>query len=58
MIITPAEFEDAMKKIAENETGNTEGAHIAADDLMCEILISFGYEAGVRLFKGMHKWYA
>lgn len=31
--------------------------HIAADELMCEVLKSLGYQDGVRAFEHMDKWY-
>lgn len=56
IMITPAEFEDQMKKIM--ATGNTELGHIEADDLMCKVLDENGYSAGVKIFKSLSKWYA
>lgn len=56
IMITPAEFEDEMKKIY--NSGETELGHRAADDLMCQILDENGYSAGVKIFKNLSKWYA
>lgn len=56
VMITPAEFEDEMKKIM--ATGNTELGHIAADELMCQVLDENGYSSGVKIFKSLSKWYA
>lgn len=56
MIITPAKFEDLMKKFDEEES--REDKHIMADDLMCEVLSDLGYDAGVKIFQDMKKWYS
>lgn len=59
IMITPAEFEDEMKKIYERT--NSDGvdvSHVAADELMCKVLTDNGYEAGVKIFEKMKKWYA
>ena len=56
MPITPAEFERLMKELA--EIGDPECRHMEADELMCHILIQYGYDAGVKIFTGMTKWYA
>lgn len=52
----PEEFAEKMREAA--RTTNTEWAHQAADDLMCELLRSLGYEEGVKVFEEMEKWYA
>lgn len=54
--ITPAEFQDEMNRLAEDD--DTEMRHAFADEMMCKILCQFGYEIGVGLFKKMEKWYA
>jgi len=56
IMITPAEFEDQMRKI--KLTGDTELGHRAADDLMCEVLEENGYSSGVKIFKDLSKWYS
>lgn len=56
LYVTPAEFEDEMKKIV--NTDDPETSHAAADELMCKVLIAHGYEAGVKIFEDMWKWYA
>ena len=56
LYVTPAEFEDEMKKIA--DTDDPETSHVAADELMCKVLVAHGYEAGVKIFENMRKWYA
>lgn len=59
IMITPAEFEDEMRRISnsQNEEG-MEMTHVAADELMCKVLKDNGYEAGVKIFEKMRKWYA
>lgn len=54
--VTPAEFEDEMKKLA--NMVDMEASHVAADELMCKVLVAHGYEAGVKIFENMRKWYA
>ena len=53
----PAEFEKRMKEIAEIKHDD-EGRHREADKLLCEVLDSLGYGAGVKIFEGIGKWYA
>ena len=62
-MITPAEFEDEMREIANKVTDvsvdyHEEEAHGAADDLMCEVLKDLGYTKGVEIFERMPKWYS
>ena len=56
MIITPARFEDEMKRINETADGEVE-RHKKADALMCATLVSLGYATGVKVFHKMEKWY-
>lgn len=56
-LITAAEFEREMKKIAEIKNDD-EGRHEKADDLLCKALESLGYEAGVEIYRKIGKWYA
>lgn len=37
---------------------DTEGKHVVADRLMCEVLRALGYEKGVKIFEAMPKWYS
>ena len=53
--ISPEEFEKCMKDL---RSGDVEEAHCKMDDLMCELLIALGYEAGVKIFEKQDKWYA
>lgn len=55
MIITPAKFEDEMQRIAQFES--KDAACIEADDLICKTLSSLGYDAGIRIFENIRKWY-
>ena len=72
LMITAAEFERRMNEIAHPQPVKTNGSYIdqamyraanisssheEADDLMCEVLKSLGYEAGVKIFEEMTKWY-
>ena len=52
-MITPAEFEDRMKKISseEDEVNRYQEAML----LMCDTLRCNGYEAGLNVFKEMTK---
>lgn len=56
IMITPAEFEDEMRKIA--ETKSSDDRHILSDELMCKVLIDNGYVAGVEIFRQMEKSYS
>ena len=53
--MTPEEFAKAMK---ETQCSDTEIAHCLADDLMCDLLKSLGYEEGIAIFLESDKWYA
>ena len=54
--MTKEEFKERMQAIADKR--DTEGGHIEADDLMCELLKDLGYGEGVDIFEKMNKWYA
>lgn len=54
--MTPEEAIEALKKQQDN--GDTEEAHGYADDILCELLNSLGYEAVTAEFDKVHKWYA
>lgn len=56
IMITPAEFEDEMRKLSNDF--DQEHKHRKADELMCEILNQFGYSVGVEIFNNMNKWYS
>jgi hypothetical protein len=55
-VITPDEFFRRMREI--EKSADPEGGHLAADELMCEILDDLGYGDGVEIFERMGKWYA
>jgi hypothetical protein len=61
-MITPEEFKERMKAIANTDTGyhgcDIEDNHISGDCLMEETLIELGYGDGVEIFRNMPKWYA
>lgn len=50
-MITPAEFEDRMRKIAEKKDMSSALAQVHL--LMSDTLDDLGYAAGVRLFRAM-----
>lgn len=54
MIITPARFEDDMRKIITSNETKTQKA-LKSIVLMLEVLDSLGYEKGTALFKGQDK---
>lgn len=39
-------------------TGDSEGDHINADDILCDFLLLLGYEKLVEVYKNVEKWYA
>ena len=55
--ISPEEFAEKMKTIF-HDGYDVENAHADADDLMCEMLIQFGYGEGVDIFDKVEKWYS
>lgn len=56
--ISPKEAEKRMLEIFSPAGYDNEGAHSKADDLLCEILISWGYKDAVGIFLAAEKWYA
>jgi hypothetical protein len=51
--------EEAIEKLKDIETwDDTEAAHCCADDVLCELLISLGYEDVVYQWGEIDKWYA
>ena len=56
--MTPEEFADRMRQIAEDTWNDAEGRHAMADELMCELLEALGYEEGIEIFDDMEKWYS
>ncbi len=53
---SPEVFKESMERIACSD--DTEGNHVNADELMCELLTALGYGEGVEIFKNMDKWYS
>lgn len=54
--MSPKEFCDEMKRLAKDN--DTVTWHMDADDLMCSLLRTFGYEDGVEVFESEKKWYS
>ena len=50
------EQNDKLRELADN--ADTEAAHSEADDILCNILIEFGLDETVDLWKKIDKWYA
>ena len=53
--MTPQEFKEKMKEL---ESYDTEYRHIKADELMCQLLISLGYEEGIEIYSNFLMWYS
>ena len=47
---------EEMKKLV--NSGDTEVAHIEADDILCDVLKKLGYEELVDVYEQVGKWYA
>lgn len=54
--MTPEQFKTEMEQI--ERSGDTEGGHVDADELMCRVLRELGYGDGVEVFERMDRWYA
>lgn len=52
------EFYEKMAEIRAIYKGDPELCHIKMDELMCELLIKLGYEAGVNVFNSIDRWYS
>ena len=51
--------EEAIKRLmALVESGDVEASHIEADDILCALLRSLGYEDVVAAWDDVEKWYA
>lgn len=55
--LTDKECAKRMKEIIKG-AGDEEVRHCAADDLLCEILESFGFVETVKAYDEIPKWYA
>lgn len=54
--MTPEEFETSMNLL--NMQRDTETFHRSADNLICEVMKTLGYEKGIEIFQKRHKWYS
>lgn len=50
--------EDAIQQLKECHTGDTEADHGEADDIICNLLATLGYEDVVTEWRKVPKWYA
>lgn len=55
--MNPDEFLERMEEIFA-PFADAETSHMEADDLMCELLETLGYDEGVEVFREAHKYYA
>lgn len=55
---TPEEFKNEMKKILERYEDDPEMFHAAADDYICSVMETLGFEEGIQIFENADKWYA
>jgi hypothetical protein len=58
MPMTKEEFYYEMLQLKEQYGDYEELFHSLADDLMCNLLVELGYEAGVDVFLETPKWYS
>ena len=58
MCISKEYFYDKMKSIQLSNKEDPEAVHSEMDNLMCDVLISLGYEDGIKIFKETKKYYA
>lgn len=58
--MTPEEFKNRMAQLWDfsDPTNDRECAHFLSDALICDLLRSFGYGAGVEIFESNGKWYS
>ena len=57
--MTPDEFYKRMADIyGDSDYYDIEEGHLRADELICDVLKSLGYEKGIELFENADKWYA
>ena len=50
--------EQALKELAECDKLDTECAHLNADEVLCQLLRSLGYDDVVDAWDKLDKWYA
>ncbi len=56
--MTPKEFKDEMKSLAEEFRNDKEARHSNMDGLMCKLLKKLGYKKGVEVFEEVEKHYS
>ena len=56
--MTPEQFAENMKIVAERYRGDTEAVHSVADNLLVACLRALGYGDGCDIFDNLPKWYA
>ena len=56
--MNPQEFYEKMAQISEDCKGDPELCHSEMDRLMCHVLNSLGYAAGIAVFENATIWYA
>ncbi len=51
--------QQAIERLKEQQgSGDTEAAHIIADEIICQLLISLGYEDVIAEYNKIDMWYA
>ena len=50
--------EEAVTKMQEIMHHDIESAHMEADDILCSLLISLGYQRLIEVYRQIDKWYA
>ena len=50
--------EEAIAKLKEANKLDTECAHYKADEIICKLLNSLGYQEVVEVYNDIDKWYA
>lgn len=51
-------LQDYCQRLNRIPTDDREGAHMTADELLCELLTTLGYVAVVQAWRDVPKWYA
>jgi hypothetical protein len=55
-MISDSQAMERLKALLDDD--DTEGAHAAADAVLCELLTALGYEQVVEAWNKINKWYA
>lgn len=50
--------EEAIAELKEANQLDTEYAHYKADEILCKLLNSLGYQEVVEVYNDIYKWYA